>query len=451
MSPPIFSHGIRFLRWLEVDRAVAYSILEKVWRFPAGLITLLLISSYLTPEVQGFYFTFISVLALQGLIELGFSLVITPFASHEWVHLGWDGKGLIAGEEKPLSRLISLGRLVFKWYLIAGILFTVCVFFAGNWFFSQETYPGIHWQGPWLVATILAGLQFFTLPFYAILEGCNQIKNVYLFRLLKAIFSALSMWAVMVSGGELWIVAAVLGSRFLVDLVFILGLYRNFFKSFISITPTTHIPWKSEVWPMQWRISLGAISAYFMFSIYSPILFHYHGPVVAGQFGMTWQVVEVLSGLASAWILPKVPRYSTLIAQKNYAELNRYFFRNSSIATTATLLGAIMFGLFIYGLNIFEFQLAERLLPLFPTTLLLLAVVTTQIPNCIASYLRSHKKDPLVGLNVTFGLTNGLLVWLLGSRFGSEGAATSYLAAVVLLLLPGAILIFNRCQREWHK
>ena len=123
MSSSIFSHGIRFLRWIEVDRAVAYSILEKVWRFPAGLITLLLISSYLTPEIQGFYFTFISVLDLQGLIELGFSLVITPFASHEWVHLGWDGKGRISGDKKPLSRLISLGRLVFKWYFIAGILF----------------------------------------------------------------------------------------------------------------------------------------------------------------------------------------------------------------------------------------------------------------------------------------------------------------------------------------
>ena len=57
----------------------------------------------------------------------------------------------------------------------------------------------------------------------------------------------------------------------------------------------------------------------------------------------------------------------------------------------------------------------------------------------------------MVGLHVIFGLTNGLLVWLLGSRFGPEGAATSYLVAVVLLLLPGTILIFNRCRREWHQ
>ena len=131
--------------------------------------------------------------------------------------------------------------------------------------------------------------------------------------------------------------------------------------------------------------------------------------------------------------------------KNNYAELDRYFFRNSITAVTVTFLGAIILGLLVYGLNIYEFQLAERLLPLFPTTLLLLAVVTTQIPNCIAGYLRSHKKDPMVGIHVIFGMTNGLLVWLMGSRFGSEGAAASYLAAVVLLLLPGAVLIFNRC------
>jgi len=451
MSSYFFSQGIRFLRWVEVDRAVAYAILEKVWRFPAGLITLLLISSYLTPEIQGFYFTFISVLALQGLIELGFSLVITPFASHEWVHLGWDGKGLISGEKKPLSRLISLGRLVFKFYLVAGILFILCIFSAGNWFFSQAIHPGINWQGPWLIATILAGLQFFTLPFYAILEGCNQIKNVYFFRLVKAIFSALLMWLVMVSGGELWIVAAVLGSRFLVDLILILGLYRNFFKSFISITPTTHIPWKSEVWPMQWRVSLGAISAYFIFSIYSPILFHYHGPVVAGQFGMTWQIIEVLSALASAWILPKVPRYSALIAQENYVELDRYFFRNSSISVMVAFLGAISAWILIYGLNVFEFQIAERLLSPFPTSLLLAAVILAQIPNCISSYIYSHKENPLVWLHVGFGFANGLLVWHLGRLFGPMGAAAGYLATVALVLLPGEIIIFNRCRREWHK
>ena len=450
MFSNLISLGIRFLRWIEVDRAVAYSIIEKLWKLLAGLITLFLVSFYLTPETQGFYFTFISVLALQALIELGFSLVITPFASHEWVHLSWDGRGHIKGDKTPLSRLISLGRLVFKWYLVGSAFFVLIVAPAGYWFFSREPHPGVNWQWPWILATFMAGCQFFTIPFYSILEGCNQIKNVYLFRLLKAIFSALSMWLVMAFGGKLWVVAAMLGAQSVVDLVLIFGRYRNFFGTFVLISPTTHIPWKSEIWPMQWRISLGALAAYFMFSLYNPILFHYHGPVIAGQFGMTWQAVAVLSALASAWIFPKIPRYSRLIAQKNYDELDRYFFRNSSIAFTITLLGAIVAWLLIYGLNTYQFQIAERILSPFPSSLLLLAVVIAQIPNCISGYLRCHKKDPLMPLHVVFGLINGLLVWFFGSQYGSIGAAASYLGTVTLILLPGEIFIFNYCRKKWH-
>ena len=440
----------RFLSWLEIDHAVTYSVFEKLWRLFAGLTTVILISLYISPQIQGYYFTFISVLALQALLELGFSVVIVPFASHEWINLNWDGKGLIQGEKKSLSRLISLGHLLFKWYLVGSLLFVLVVSSAGYWFFSKDNLSGVIWQGPWFFAVLFSGFQFLTIPFYAILEGCQQIKNAYLFKLLKPIFSAILMWLVMILGGDLWMITAMLATRLILDLVLIFGRYRNFFKTFLKITPTTLIHWKSEIWPMQWKISLGAIAGYFMFSIYTPMMFHFHGAVTAGQFGMTWQMVEVLGALASAWILPKVPRYSALIAQKNYVELDRYFFRNSSLSFFVAFLGAIGIWILIYGLNVFEFQLAERLLSLSSTSLLLVAVILIQIPNCISNYLYSHKENPLVWLHVGFGFANGLLVWFLGSHFGPIGAAGSYLATVAIVLLPGEIIIFNRCRREWH-
>ncbi|MBT6902530.1 MAG: hypothetical protein HOA32_16150, partial [Nitrospina sp.] len=81
---------IKFLRWIEVDRAVAFAILVKVWSLFAGPVTLYLISIYLSPEIQGFYYTFLSLIALQSFVELGFYIVITQFASHEWASLELD-------------------------------------------------------------------------------------------------------------------------------------------------------------------------------------------------------------------------------------------------------------------------------------------------------------------------------------------------------------------------
>ena len=73
----------KFLRWLEVDRAVMFAVLSKVWSLFAAPITLLLIAYFLVPEVQGFYYTFLSLIALQSFVGLGFYIVITQFASHE--------------------------------------------------------------------------------------------------------------------------------------------------------------------------------------------------------------------------------------------------------------------------------------------------------------------------------------------------------------------------------
>ena len=101
-------------KWFGVDRAIAYALLSKLWLLFAGPITLYLISLYLTPEMQGFYYTFLSLVALQVFIELGFYVVITQFASHEWAHLSFDDSGSIIGDPAALSRLVSLGRLVFK-------------------------------------------------------------------------------------------------------------------------------------------------------------------------------------------------------------------------------------------------------------------------------------------------------------------------------------------------
>jgi hypothetical protein len=62
-------------QWLRhtvgIDRAIAYSILARVWSSSAGIVTVLLIARFLTPAEQGYYYTFSSLVALQIVFELG--------------------------------------------------------------------------------------------------------------------------------------------------------------------------------------------------------------------------------------------------------------------------------------------------------------------------------------------------------------------------------------------
>jgi O-antigen/teichoic acid export membrane protein len=439
----------KFLRWIAVDRAIAYAILSKVWLLFTGPITLYLISLYLTPDAQGYYYTFLSIVALQVFIELGFYVVITQFASHEWAHLNFDDSGNITGDPASLSRLISLGRLVFKWYAVASGLFVILVGIVGYYFLSSKTSAGIAWEVPWLTFILLSGLQLWILPFSSLLEGCNQVANIYKFRLIQGIITACVMWTILYLDGGLWIAVASAGSGFLVNFFFFYLHYRNFFKTIFLIEPTETISWQTEIWPMQWRLAVGGMVSYFMFSLYTPIMFHYHGPAVAGKMGMTWQIVGALGPLAMAWISTRIPTWGMLIAQKNYSELDRSFYKASAISLGVIITGALALWLVVFGLNYIQHPIAERMLSPLPTAAFLLAAIAIQGSQCIACYLRAHKKEPFLPISIGSGVATGLLVWVLGSKFGPIGAGVSFLF-VSIGILPFGLRIWHRCRREWH-
>lgn len=427
-----------------------FAVLSKVWSLFAAPITLLLISLYLKPEVQGLYYTFLSLVAMQSFVELGFCIVITQFASHEWAGLYLDDSGFISGDERARQRLISLGRLVFKWYACASIIFVLLVGGGGYLFLSQSPDLGISWKGPWFSLMVVAGLQLWALPFLSLLEGCNQVHTIYRFRFVQGVFISLAMWMAMSLDFGLWMAIAGVGAGLIATLYLILIVYRKFFQPFFTFKPEQEIHWKEEIWPMQWRLALGGSMGYFMVSIYTPVMFHYHGPVVAGQMGMTWQLVAALGSLAMAWVATKVPRFGILVAQKNYSELDRFFFRTSGISMGVISLGAVLLWLLVYGLNYFEHPLAQRLLSPLPFGLFIVGTVLGQIAQCQSAYLRAHKKEPFLLYSFVYGLLNGIVVWFLGSRFGAIGASVGYLSVMTLVSVPLGSYIWITCRRKWH-
>ena len=293
---------MRFLKWFEIDKAIIFVLLARGWQLLAGPTSILLIANYLTPSAQGFYYTFGSVLALQLFVELGFSLVIINVSSHEWAHLRLDDAGFIVGEPEALSRLVSLGRLVYKWYAVACTIFILCVSIGGYLFFSQTPRPDINWQMPWLSLVILTGLLLWILPFNVLLEGCNQVAAVNQFRFRQVILNNVALWVMIAMGGQLWSLVAAAGAKLAINLYFLLIQYRNFFRPFFKPPAGSKMVWSTEIWPMQWRLGLSAFTEYFAFALYNLVMFQYYGAIVAGQMGITRQMVLMLELMAMAWV-----------------------------------------------------------------------------------------------------------------------------------------------------
>src|SRR4051794_13788397 len=184
-------------RWPSVAGAARASILalfSRAWMLAAAPVTLILIARTVSPEVQGFYYTFSSLIALQAFVELGLYLVIINVASHEWASLRLGEDGRIGGDGDALSRLVSLGRLIFKWYAVASGVFVAGVSAAGYVFFSGMPDPGVDWRAPWFALVVLSGLLLWTLPLNSLLEGCGQVAEIYRFRLGQAVLGNVALW-----------------------------------------------------------------------------------------------------------------------------------------------------------------------------------------------------------------------------------------------------------------
>jgi O-antigen/teichoic acid export membrane protein len=436
---------------LGVDRAVVFSVLTNFWRAAAGLISLVLIARFFSPEIQGFYYTFVSLLALQSFVELGLSLVILNTASHEWSKLSLDSSGKITGDALALSRLASLARFTLIWFSVAALIFILGVGLIGYLFFSQSAGTAIEWRSPWFWVVLLTGLAVFALPFIALLEGCNQVGTVNQFRFGQAMLVTLAQWLAIILHGELWVLvvsAAInLGSAF-----WLLAIrYRGFFDSLLRQGRADAMDWKTEIWPMQWRLGVSGLVNYFAFSLFNPVMFHYHGAVAAGQMGMTLSLAVAIQSIGLAWVNAKAPTFGNLVARKDYRTLDRFWLKMSFVSMAVVTAGLAVAWVFLWGLNAFDIALAKRMLPSLPAGLFFIATVLLQITQCEAAYLRAHKKEPLVAVGVVSGLAIGFLVWQMGGRFGPTGAGVAYLGVVGFCIVPWITYIWFCSRAEWHR
>ena len=426
-------------------------MLLKSWQTIAGLVGIVLISGNFPPEVQGFYYTFASLIGLQSFVELGLHLVISNFASHEWSRLRLGRHGRIEGDPDALSRLVSLGRFVFKWYAVAALIFLFLAGGGGYWFLGRASHPDVEWQMPWLLHILFSSILLWCMPFLSLLEGCDQVAQVASFRTWQAIASNFAIWGAILTGTGLWAAPAFSLISAAFCLYYLLVSKQEFFMPFVKPPALGRVRWRREIFPMQWRLALQGVTSYFVLSLFTPVMFYYHGPAVAGQMGMTWQIVGAIQSVAMIWVMAKAPRFGMLIATREFAVLDLTWRKAALMSMLLMSGGAMATFLFILYLNYIRWHPIDRILS--PLSFLMLAggAVFGQGVQCIAIYLRAHKREALALAGIMTGFMMALAVWQFGARYGAPGASAAYLIVMASVAFPWAFLIWQRSRHDWHQ
>jgi O-antigen/teichoic acid export membrane protein len=443
----------RIKHWIGVDRAIIFALLARSWSMLAGVGNIILISRFLSPAEQGYFYTFSSLVAIQVVFELGFSFVILQMAAHERTRLTqFDNEG-IAGDSVAHTRLASILQKTVRWYMRAGLVMGTGLLFIGVYFFSSHPKPGepVHWLLPWCLDAIAAAVAFMVDPVVCFLEGSGWVTDVARLRLPQAVFGSLLGWTCLLMHHGLFAPAMMIAGQATVALYFVLMVHGKLLIGLLRHQiGNLGISWREEIWPFQWRVAVTWASSYFIFQFFNPVLFAYTGPVVAGRMGMSLNICASLAALAQSWVNTKAPRFGSLVATNRIAKLDEEFtrvtFQSAMLLVVAEV--AVLFGL---ALAAQEFpRVASRVVGVPTFALLLLTVLMSHFVACQSYYLRAHKEEPFLWFWVWIAIASVITVTWGGKHYGAIGVTIAYLLTGGILRLSAGTYVFLRKRREWH-
>lgn len=432
-------------KMLGLDGAVAYTLLARLFNIVSSIGTVLLILRFLNPVEQGYYYTLLSLAALQMIFELGFSFVILQLAAHETAHLKLNPDGSIEGDPAAHSRLASVFQLAVRWYLRAAIALAVLLLPLGVIFFAHKSTPGtqVHWAGPWVTVVLAVSLAFLLTPLFSFLEGCNQVRQVAQMRMYQALVTLISSWIAIASGHGLYAPALVNFGSIVLGL-FLVYTRRGLLGGLLRhSTSSATVCWREEVWPFQWKIAVAWLCSYFTMQVFTPILFALRGPQEAGRMGLSLSVVAYIPFLALCWITPKAAPFGQFVKLGQLRELDAMFFRALKQAFALVVaIAALCLSAVIVVQHLLP-RIAARMESPGIFILLLGAAIGTFLVQSMAVYLRSFKREPylLQSLVVAALTTAGAL--LTASRWGTIAIAFNYFLVSGVIGLLWALLIFR--------
>jgi O-antigen/teichoic acid export membrane protein len=430
-----------------------FTLLFRSWQLFSGALLLFIVSKFLSSAEQGYFYTFNSVVGLQVVFEMGLAFVIIQHSGHYFSKLNWLPLGLVSGDPVSVLRVHAFLRKALVWYGVVALLTLLILIPVGIYFFSHQSPSSlsVDWKYPWIFLVISSSLNLLNLPLFALIEGGGNVTSVYKIKLLQGIIGNTLSWILIAQGVGLWFAGL---PAIISALISQYWLWRYYPKLLNGVRQLNHIDtkdlfsWKAEVWPMQWRIGVSWISGYFIFQLFTPVLFHYSGPIEAGKMGMSISIATILTSIGFVWMQANTPELTKYAADHNWQRFDQIFLKYFIQSSIFVLFGimSIIGGLYFLEGSIY----IDRVLPLHLMSILLVSFAISHVISCLAYYLRLHKREPFMVLSVIGAIIVSVGVVYFASLSGASGIVYFLLITNIFYGFPTSFFLWRKLRKAWH-
>lgn len=420
---------------------------QRIWQAISGLITVVILTNYLSPIEQGWYYSFLSLASCYVIFDFGLSSALIQITSYLFLGQKWGHFGLIHGEKS--NHIFHLASQISKFYFILFFLFIIVMLPLGFWLFENKSNADLMaWRMPWIFMVFASAFSMITLPFSSIYEGSGEIETIYKVRIFQGILSSAASWILIFYGLGLWAASALTMMNALVFLLWFLSCKPMFIREMLSKKKHNN-KWLNEIWPMHWRVGISWLSTFFFTTTFVPILFYFHGPVMAGQMGLSLALINMLGLIAQSWVTYRVPEMAKAAASKNWILLDRVFIKNFIISIAFYILGAFVL-ILIYS-ELSSTPYIARVLKKSSFIMLLSIVFMNHIVTSISSQLRSYKQEPLAKVSFLGTFAAVPLMILYAPQYADLGVTSVVLFIQIIFIIPVTLYLWKKYNIVWRK
>jgi O-antigen/teichoic acid export membrane protein len=348
---------------------IVWSWVFNGFRLATGLLLLPLVLHKLSTEELGMYYVFLSLVALAPVIDFGFSPTILRFVSYamggaETIQAHGVSKGTGAGPNFGL-----LWQLFFTTRALYRVMALIVLVILGVW----GTYIvelGIH-ETPspnvtrvaWLITVIATVLNVYSSWAPVFLRGMDDVITSVRITVLASVVRFVLAAGLLLAGAGLMSLplgdlTGSLIQQAIARRTCLRRLRRQPMPAKVDTWQTLRI-----MWPNSWRMGLMSLSGYLTVNANMAICLSVLGLAANARYGLSIQLLGVISGMAGVWTQVKWPMIGQQRARHDYAAIQRTLWPRMWLQYLTFL--AMAAGLLLCGQPLLQmFGSGKQLLPL---------------------------------------------------------------------------------------
>jgi len=308
---------------------IVWSWVFNGFRLATGLLLLPLVLHKLFTEELGMYYVFLSLVALAPVIDFGFSPTILRFVSYamggaETIQAHGVSKGTGAGPNFGL-----LWQLFFTTRALYRVMALIALVILGVWgtyiveLRIHETPSPNVTRMAWLITLIATVLNVYSSWAPVFLRGMDEVLiSVRITVLASVVRFVLAAGLLLAGAGLMSLPLGDLTGSLIQQVIARRACLRRLRR---QPPPAKADTWQNLriMWPNSWRLGLLSFGSYLTVNANTAICLSVLGLAANARYGLSVQLLGVITGMASVWTQVKWPVIGQQRARHDYAAIQR--------------------------------------------------------------------------------------------------------------------------------